>query len=89
MKLPRRPIASAHKTVRRPAETNQRKKLAAKKGVKEALMSKKWKCSKDWANIQILLTCKKKTVSQTTFTRRKYQDKHPTRPTTNINCSLS
>jgi hypothetical protein len=41
MKLPRRPIASAHKTVRRPAETNQRKKLAAKKGVKEALMSKK------------------------------------------------
>jgi hypothetical protein len=54
MKLPRRPIASAHKTVRRPAETNQRKKLAAKKVVKEALMSKKWKCSKDWANIQIL-----------------------------------
>lgn len=30
MQLPRRPIASAHKTVRRPAETNQRKKLAAK-----------------------------------------------------------
>lgn len=31
MQLPRRPIASAHKTVRRPAETNHRKKLAAKR----------------------------------------------------------
>jgi len=35
MQLPRRPIASAHRTVRRPAETNQRKKLAVKRGLKD------------------------------------------------------
>jgi hypothetical protein len=39
--------------------------------VKAALVSKKWKCSKDWANIQILLTCNK----NNSFTDYIYQKK--------------
>lgn len=92
--IPRSPMARAHRTVKRPQETNQRMKLTIEKG--EGKMSKNLNnYYKSYSEIWFMLlstyteNIKMKRSSHNSITSSEYKNKHPSRPATNKNCSFS